>query len=144
MTRLLLPVVIIAGLSCCSKASDHSASTSKIDLREACPIYLRHVASDGSLDPFPFVRPEHIASINPTKPWYEGEAAMWVELTDAGAERMYRETKGEVGSRIAIFCGEKEIERAVLRAPIQKGFRFALPDRAPNNAFKPKPLRGSA
>jgi preprotein translocase subunit SecD len=136
MRVLLLSISIIVVLSGCSKQQPRQASTADVDLTKICPIYARHEKPDGSLEPFPFIRPEHIASITPTKPWYKGESAAWVELTDIGAERMYRETKDAVGTRIAFFCGNKELERATLQGSIKKGFRLTLPEKSPNNSVR--------
>jgi hypothetical protein len=96
-----------------------------------CPMYLRHENNDRTLEPFPFIRPEHLVSISLARPLYPGNKAIWIQLTPAGSERLFRETQGFVGSRIAIFCGNNELERATLVAPIKaSGFRVDLPDRS--------------
>ena len=139
---LLIFITTILAMGC-SKGTPHLSGVET--LTQICPISIRHENSDGTLEEFPFIRPEHVASIRPAKPFFRGESALWIELTAAGSERMYSETKKSVGSRIAFFCGKKEIERATIQAPIRSEFRIALPDKAaPNNSFKPKPLRGSA
>ena len=122
----IVAACLVAGCSSGKEADDHAAAE---QLARICPIYLRHENSDRVLDPSPFIRPEHVAYVSLAKPYYEGEKAIWVQLTAAGSERMYKETKNAVGSRIAFFCGSKELERATLQAPIKGGFRVTLPNK---------------
>jgi hypothetical protein len=120
---VLLSIVATFLAMGCSKGAPHQSGPEA--LTQICPISIRHENSDGTLEEFPFIRPEHVASISPAKPFFEGESAMWVELTVAGSKRMYSETKSSVGSRIAFFCGKKEFERATIQAPIKDRFRVA-------------------
>jgi preprotein translocase subunit SecD len=123
---LSVSVCLTAG---CSKPTPIDNQAAAKEIARICPVFLRHEKSDRTLDPYPFIRPEHVAFIGLAKPYYKGEKAIWIQLTSSGSERMYRETKDSVGSRIAFFCGSKEIERAVIQAPIQGGFRVALPSK---------------
>jgi hypothetical protein len=113
----------------CSKPKPIDDQAAAKEMARICPVFLRHENSDKTLEPFPFIRPEHVAFIGLAKPYYKGEKAIWIELTPSGSERIYRETKDSVGSRIAFFCGSKEVERAVILAPMQRGFRVALPSK---------------
>ena len=108
-------------------ATEISDSTSSI-LMDTCPFYARRVESNGALAPYPFIRPEHVSSIQPAKPLYVGEHAMLVTLTDAGAERMLKQTTDAVGQRIAFFCGQTELDQAVIRGAVSKTFRVFVSD----------------
>jgi preprotein translocase subunit SecD len=107
-------------------AAAQNAATSKM-LTTACPLYVRSIEDDGKLTPYPFIRPEHVASIQVAKPFYTGEHAMWVTLTDIGAKRMLEHTEHAIGHRIAFYCDKTELERAVIQGPISASFRVSLP-----------------
>ena len=96
----------------------------------ACPIYVRHETAPGAPEPVAFIRPEHVLGMRASEPLYPGEAAVWVELTDEGASRMYRETEQAIGTPLAIYCGQNKVSTAVIVAPIKKTFRVVLPDKA--------------
>ena len=103
------------------------SATSKI-LTTACPLYIRSVDSNGELAPFPFIRPEHVASIQVAKPLYTGEHAMSVTLTEPGAKRMLEQTEHSIGHKIAFFCGKKELNRATIQGPVSASFRVFVSD----------------
>ena len=126
-----LAVLAALGISGCSNASQTTnvAQTNAM-LTSACPLYVRAVESSGSLSSYPFIRPEHVASIQRAKPLYKGEMAMWVTLTDVGAKRMYDQTAHSIGSQIVIFCGTKELNRPIIRGPVSKSFRVFVADSA--------------
>lgn len=43
---------------------------------DACPLYVRAVDSNDAPLPYPFIRPEHVASMLRAKPLYQGENAL--------------------------------------------------------------------
>ena len=112
LKSILLGIVAITLAADCSASGQPDEAAAAKQIARICPVYLRHENSDGTLEPFPFIRPEHVAAITLAKPLYPGNKAIWVQLTSAGSERMYRETKDAVGSRIAFFCGNKELEKS--------------------------------
>jgi hypothetical protein len=129
LLRVLAVMLLIAATGCSASHTADALPTST-DFMKECPIYVRHEPVIGSPEPFAFIRPEHVSSIHASKPLYPGEAAMWVELTDEGASRMYRETEHAIGTPISIYCGQNKVSTAVIVAPIKKTFRVVLPDKA--------------
>lgn len=116
----------------CSANNEHPISVAQatITLTDACPLYVRAVDGNGTLAPYPFIRPEHVASMQRAKPLYEGENALLVTLTDAGAKRMHDQTANSIGSKMAVFCGETEMNRPVIVGPVSTSFRVFISDAA--------------
>ena len=128
--RVHVITVLIAAVTGCSAQHPPSALPTSADFMRACPIYVRHETAPGAPEPVAFIRPEHVLGMRASEPLYPGEAAVWVELTDEGASRMYRETEQAIGTPLAIYCGQNKVSTAVIVAPIKKAFRVVLPDKA--------------
>ena len=124
----LVACIIFLCLIGCSPKDSEKDQASRL-LSTACPLYIRTVEDDGKLAPYPFIRPEHVASILPAKPLHKGEMALWVELTETGADIMLTKTKHSVGSKIAIFCGKEELNRPNINGPVAKSFRVFVSDK---------------
>ncbi len=121
-------IIALCAVGCAREdAAVQQHATSKM-LTAACPLYVRSVESDGKLAPYPFIRPEHVASIQAAKPLYAGEHAMLVTLTDVGAKRMLEQTEHAIGRKIAFFCGKTELNQAVIHGPVSASFRVFVSD----------------
>ena len=123
-------LLFLACITACTSDNKHPinvAQTTSI-LTDACPLYVRAVDSDGALLPYPFIRPQHVASMLKAKPLYKGENAILVTLTDVGAKRMHDHTASSVGSKMAVFCGEDEMNRPIILGPVSTSFRVFISD----------------
>ena len=123
-----LAIIALCVVGCAREEAAAPKSATSEMLTTACPLYVRSVESDGKLAPYPFIRPEHVASIQVAKPLYTGEHAMWVTLTDIGAKRMLEQTKHAIGRKIAFFCGKTELNQAVIQGPVSMSFRVFVSD----------------
>lgn len=116
----------------CSKQPTDQPASGRITnamLTAACHFSAREVSADGEIAIRPFIRPEHVVSIEPAKKLYTGNIAMLIKLNDSGQKRMLSYTKDNVGGRIAIYCGDKKIDEPTIAAPFSNDFRIDLPDK---------------
>jgi len=88
---------------------------------------IREVKDNGQLATRPFIRPEHVARLDPApKLFPEEDPAMFVTLTAQGEKRMLSYTKSSTGKDIATFCGDMEIFRATIYQPFGNHFRVLV------------------
>jgi preprotein translocase subunit SecD len=88
---------------------------------------IREVMDNGQLATRPFIRPEHVARLDPApKLFPEDDPAMFVTLTGQGEKRMLSYTQSRVGKAMATFCGDKEISRATIIQPFGNHFRVSV------------------
>jgi hypothetical protein len=125
-TTLLLIVSLVA-VAC---ESDASAPPQKIDgatLAKACGFSMWVL--DENLKPAaaPFIKPEHVLSIDPARPQFEGDHAMLVTLTAEGARRMREQTTRRVGSQVAAYCGKTRYSIIYIMGPVTGPFRVSMP-----------------
>ena len=123
-------VLFLACATACSAEAERPLTSSQATaiLTDACPLYVRGVNSDGTLSPYPFIRPEHVASMLRAKPLYEGENALWVTLTPVGAKRMHDQTAKSISVKMAVFCGDTELNRPLIVGPVSTSFRVFISD----------------
>lgn len=123
----VLGALILVLLSACSRPAEESrASTEapKIDVplhqappqKPDCDLYIRGVEPDQTLTPYPFIRPDHVRSIEYLESSSYGAGWMFFLTKDARI-RVYQHTSKNVGSSVAIFCGKQEISRPRISTP---------------------------
>jgi len=83
-----------------------------------CDLYIREVEADRSLASYPFIRPQHVASIeavheSPTS----ANPSLAFHLTDIGRQRLLEHSESHEGREIAIFCGRREVLRPMITGP---------------------------
>ncbi|WP_157475081.1 hypothetical protein [Lysobacter sp. Root494] len=147
MTKSFLTVAICLGaLVGCTQSTDPALQKAQADLIAACPFSIHEVFVTGNPAKRSFIGPEHVASITAAPENYPGEQrAILVTLTAKGEQKMLRFSQEAIGESVAFFCGETEMSRATILAPPPTTLgSSSLSRMAPNNSFKPKPLRGSA
>ena len=131
MRAQLLLIAIAISSGCTADSPDQSAVKAKVGsalLTSACPLSIRMQTADGSVDPYPIVRPDDVQSILAAPPMYEGEVAMLVTLKPEAAARLHRSTKEYVRGRAIVFCGKEELNRFAYLEPVGAPLRLAIPE----------------
>lgn len=135
----VIGVLILVALSACSRpvedaraSAEEKRVNSSIDQttpdKPDCDLYIRGVEPDQTLTPYPFIRPDQVASIDYLESSYPDGAGWMFSLTKDGGARMYQHTSKNVGSPIAIFCGTREISRPYVTMPFSGPVLIHLKD----------------
>ena len=126
----LLGSVLLLAAACTEPAAGPKLS-SKAETEEflmTCPLSIRPINADDSVQNFQVVGPEHVEAFHGDRAHVEGESAVYVVLNEDGNRRMLRYTKGHVGGEMAVFCGDEEMSRATIAEPFSSPFRALLVD----------------
>lgn len=90
-----------------------------------CSFAVYPVESDEGLAEEPLIAPEDVVAIEQLEDPVTGEPVWDVEVTDEAAERVYSYSKANIGKYLATFCGERRINRPMIRAPFKGRFRIS-------------------
>lgn len=132
-SSLALIVFFVAACSNPASGPELSSEAQTDEFLALCPLSVRPVNADGSVQAFQIVGPEHVASFHGDRAHTEGELAVFVLLNEEGNRRMLRFTEGHVGDKVAVFCGDHETSRPEILEPFSSPFRVVIADeRSPN------------
>ena len=120
-------MLLLALIGCTNQAAQERNFSDQIT--KECELSLRFADRDGVLAPYATVLPTHVAKILPAPPQYDGDMSLQIVLTPQGNDRLVRDEYNKFGNRLAYFCGKKEIQRAMLTAPVTSPVRFHLGDK---------------
>ena len=95
-----------------------------------CPVSIRGVDHDQKLAPYKIIRPEHVARMSQGRPEYAGEISVLVELTPEGRARLEHDPYNKKGAMLAVFCGDKELQRAVVTEPMSGSIQIHLGEKS--------------
>ncbi len=106
-----------------------SLVASPSEMSEHCALSVYAVMPNGALAPEATLKPEDVVSVKPDGIDVSGGQLWSVKLNAEGAAINARFTKASVGTRMAIFCGDREVSRVLIVGPSTDEFMFtASPD----------------
>ena len=127
--RLAIAVLIALSVTSCSdKASKPKVSSD--EFAAICPVSIRGVDPDQKLAPCKIIRPEHVAGMSQARPQYAGDISLLVELTPEGRSRLENDHYNRKGAMLAVFCGDTELQRAVVTEPMSGSIQIHLGDKS--------------
>ena len=128
MRSLLRSLALLCLLTLgCREEGPSTSQRVSVDLAKECPLSARALDARRKVASWSIFGPEHVTSMVPAAPLYEGEIAVLVTLSQDGRRRMLRYTKQHVKGSIVFLCGENEISSVYITAPVEEAFRVSIP-----------------
>ncbi|WAC63711.1 hypothetical protein OVA13_02685 [Pseudoxanthomonas sp. SL93] len=103
-----------------------SLAASSSELSERCALSVYAVKPDGTLAAEATIKPDNVASVKSGGIDVSGMHLWFVKLNTDGALVNSRFTKASVGTRMAIFCGDREVSRALIAGQSTDEFMFSV------------------
>jgi preprotein translocase subunit SecD len=124
LSMVLLAGSLVLATSGCSSGDEGDAAAAR--LMAACPMTVQVADREGQT-PRTLIEPARVVSLRPAK-GQGGEDIVMVTLDDEGARRMASYTKRNIGSYLAVLCGDREMSVAKVMSTFSREFQFTLPD----------------
>ncbi|MFP8967787.1 hypothetical protein ACKC9G_14485 [Pokkaliibacter sp. CJK22405] len=114
-------VVGIITLLVCTRSWGESAASCK-------QVSLYGVDNQGVVIKPALIGPEYISSISSREAENPGESSLLdMTLTKAGSYKLHNYTQSHIGKALAVYCGDKEVTRPFIMAPISGQLRITVP-----------------